>query len=146
MYRLELTLWHFASLSVAAWFCRLLILRFVSQMLRLAFHCRNPSVSEDGTWTATYWPVHTAYGREYLTLDVNFTKTGRGPRLKECAFWKKYLPQLMLITCKLWLHHKWGFVCVIMLFLKTTVAMFLCSISLCTTYYMFRPRLVAIFR
>jgi hypothetical protein len=62
--------------------------------------CRNPSMSEDGTWTATYWPVHTAYGREYLTLDINSTETGRGPRLKQCAFWKKYLPQLIATTCK----------------------------------------------
>nr|AAP87381.1 acetylcholinesterase-2 [Nephotettix cincticeps]BAI63653.1 ace-paralogous acetylcholinesterase [Nephotettix cincticeps]BAI63654.1 ace-paralogous acetylcholinesterase [Nephotettix cincticeps]BAI63655.1 ace-paralogous acetylcholinesterase [Nephotettix cincticeps]BAI63656.1 ace-paralogous acetylcholinesterase [Nephotettix cincticeps] len=61
----------------------------------------NPSMSEDGTWTATYWPVHTAYGREYLTLDVNSTATGRGPRLKQCAFWKKYLPQLIAATEKL---------------------------------------------
>ncbi|GLG99962.1 Acetylcholinesterase [Gryllus bimaculatus] len=49
----------------------------------------NPSLSADGTWTPTYWPVHTAYGREYLTLDVNTSETGRGPRLKQCAFWKK---------------------------------------------------------
>lgn len=55
-------------------------------------------MSEDGTWTSTYWPVHTAYGKEYLTLDVNSTTTGRGPRLKECAFWKKYLPQLVQST------------------------------------------------
>ncbi|KAJ9587339.1 hypothetical protein L9F63_019140, partial [Diploptera punctata] len=60
----------------------------------------NPSMSEDGTWTATYWPVHTAYGREYLTLDVNSTETGRGPRLKQCAFWKKYLPQLIATTSR----------------------------------------------
>jgi len=73
----------------------------IKHVLKMATFCRNPSLSEDGTWTATYWPVHTAYGREYLTLDVNSTKTGRGPRLKQCAFWKKYLPQLMLITCKL---------------------------------------------
>ncbi|KAK3925052.1 Acetylcholinesterase [Frankliniella fusca] len=58
----------------------------------------NPSMSEDGSWTSTYWPVHTAYGREYLTLDTNSTETGRGPRLKQCAFWKKYLPQLIAAT------------------------------------------------
>jgi hypothetical protein len=77
----------------------------LKHVLKMATFCRNPSLSEDGTWTPTYWPVHTAYGREYLTLDVNSTKTGRGPRLKQCAFWKKYLPQLMLITCKL---HVYG--------------------------------------
>lgn len=49
---------------------------------------------------STYWPVHTAYGREYLTLDVNTSETGRGPRLKQCAFWKKYLPQLISVTGK----------------------------------------------
>nr|QVD39207.1 Acetylcholine esterase [Schistocerca gregaria] len=58
----------------------------------------NPSKSEDGTWTATYWPVHTAYGREFLTLAINSSETGRGPRLKQCAFWKKYLPQLIAMT------------------------------------------------
>ncbi|KAJ1529628.1 hypothetical protein ONE63_006392 [Megalurothrips usitatus] len=60
----------------------------------------NPSMSEDGSWTSIYWPVHTAYGREYLTLDTNSTETGRGPRLKQCAFWKKYLPQLIAATCE----------------------------------------------
>jgi len=58
----------------------------------------NPSLCSDGTWTSTYWPVHTAYGREFLTLDVNSSETGRGPRLKQCAFWKKYLPQLVAST------------------------------------------------
>ena len=61
---------------------------------------RNPSMSEDGTWTDVYWPVHTPFGREYLTLAINNTSTGRGPRLKQCAFWKKYLPQLVAVTCK----------------------------------------------
>lgn len=60
----------------------------------------NPSLSPNGVWTPTVWPLHTAYGREYLTLDVNSTATGRGPRLKQCAFWKKYLPQLSQITCE----------------------------------------------
>jgi len=55
-------------------------------------------LAPNGVWTATFWPLHTAYGREYLTLDVNSTATGRGPRLKQCAFWKKYLPQLQQLT------------------------------------------------
>ena len=57
-------------------------------------------MSEDGTWTPVVWPEHTAHGREYLTLAVNNTSTGRGPRLKQCAFWKKYLPQLLALTSK----------------------------------------------
>ncbi|KAL3283179.1 hypothetical protein HHI36_006331 [Cryptolaemus montrouzieri] len=61
----------------------------------------NPSLSPNGVWTPTFWPLHTAYGREYLTLDVNSTATGRGPRLKQCAFWKKYLPQLQQLTDEL---------------------------------------------
>lgn len=61
----------------------------------------NPSLLSDGTWTSTYWPVHTAYGREFLTLGINSTATGRGPRVKQCAFWKKYLPQLMASTSEI---------------------------------------------
>ncbi|XP_066152185.1 acetylcholinesterase-like [Euwallacea fornicatus] len=61
----------------------------------------NPSLAPNGVWTATFWPLHTAYGREYLTLDVNSTATGRGPRLKQCAFWKKYLPQLQQLTAEM---------------------------------------------
>ncbi|XP_018319548.1 acetylcholinesterase-like isoform X2 [Agrilus planipennis] len=61
----------------------------------------NPSLSPSGAWTPTFWPVHTAYGREYLTLDINSTATGRGPRLKQCAFWMKYLPQLTQMTASL---------------------------------------------
>ncbi|XP_022918728.1 acetylcholinesterase-like [Onthophagus taurus] len=61
----------------------------------------NPSLSPNGVWTPTFWPTHTISGREYLTLDVNSTATGRGPRLKQCAFWKKYLPQLTQSTAEL---------------------------------------------
>jgi len=52
----------------------------------------NPSKSPDGTWTQEYWPVHTPYGREYMTFATNSSLVGRGPRLKQCAFWKKHLP------------------------------------------------------
>ncbi|XP_054168668.1 acetylcholinesterase-like [Oppia nitens] len=58
----------------------------------------NPSTSIDGQWSQTYWPLHTAYGKEYLTLSLNSTEIGRGPRTKQCAFWLKYLPQLMKDT------------------------------------------------
>ena len=61
---------------------------------------RNPSKGLDGSWTQIYWPLHTANGKEYLELDVNSTNTGRGPRLKQCAFWKKYMPQLVSATGK----------------------------------------------
>lgn len=52
-------------------------------------------MSSEGFWSNVYWPVHTAYGREYLTLAVNSTEVGRGHRTKQCAFWQKYLPHLL---------------------------------------------------
>lgn len=45
------------------------------------------------------WPIHTATGRQYLELGMNTSSIGRGPRLRQCAFWKKYLPQLIAATC-----------------------------------------------
>uniref|UniRef100_A0A182P2K3 Acetylcholinesterase n=2 Tax=Pyretophorus TaxID=44537 RepID=A0A182P2K3_9DIPT len=44
------------------------------------------------------WPKHTAHGRHYLELGLNTSFVGRGPRLRQCAFWKKYLPQLVAAT------------------------------------------------
>lgn len=29
---------------------------------------------------------------------MNRTHIGRGPRLRQCAFWKEYLPQLLTTT------------------------------------------------
>lgn len=77
-----------------------ILVHFPGWVLKWILYYRNPSQSPGGQWTGTYWPLHTAYGREYLTLSVNTTATGRGPRLKQCAFWKKYLPQLMQVTSK----------------------------------------------
>ncbi|XP_020287286.1 acetylcholinesterase-like isoform X2 [Pseudomyrmex gracilis] len=48
-----------------------------------------------------YWPPHTVANKEYLTLDINNTEIGSGPRVRQCAFWKKYLPQLLGATSKL---------------------------------------------
>ncbi|CAG2158026.1 unnamed protein product [Oppiella nova] len=58
----------------------------------------NPSTTINGQWSHTYWPLHTPHGKEYLTLAVNSTEIGRGPRTKQCAFWQKYLPQLIKDT------------------------------------------------
>lgn len=46
------------------------------------------------------WPKHTVNGKHYLELGINSTYVGRGPRLRQCAFWKEYLPQLVQATCK----------------------------------------------
>nr|AFI47642.1 ace-1(R) [Plutella xylostella] len=61
----------------------------------------NPSQSPNGELTKVHWPVHTAFGREYLSLSVNSSGTvGHGLRVKQCAFWQKYLPQLIAATSK----------------------------------------------
>lgn len=76
---------------------RLVLITFCMDYL---FH-RNPSKSPGGTWTQEYWPVHTPYGREYLTFATNHSWVGRGPRLRQCAFWKKYLPSLKTAAGKI---------------------------------------------
>ncbi|XP_076040560.1 acetylcholinesterase-like [Oratosquilla oratoria] len=60
----------------------------------------NPSENEDGEWDHTYWPVHTHTERSYLTLSTNISVIGKGPRLKKCAFWKKFLPKLSKLTAE----------------------------------------------
>ncbi|XP_037925135.1 acetylcholinesterase-like [Hermetia illucens] len=44
------------------------------------------------------WPKHTAHSRHYMELGLNSSSVGKGPRLRQCAFWKEYLPQLVLST------------------------------------------------
>nr|AAK09373.1 acetylcholinesterase precursor [Schizaphis graminum] len=58
----------------------------------------NPSKTLEGSWVTPKWPVHTAYGKEFLTLDTNNTSIGVGPRLEQCAFWKNYVPDLTAIS------------------------------------------------
>lgn len=55
-------------------------------------------MGDDGSWTEVAWPKHTAANKEYLTLDVNNTEVGYGIRVRQCAFWKKYIPQLLAST------------------------------------------------
>ncbi|XP_011699347.1 PREDICTED: acetylcholinesterase-like [Wasmannia auropunctata] len=61
----------------------------------------DPNIDESGELSLAYWPAHTAVNKEYLTLDVNSTEIGSGPRVRQCTFWKKYLPQLLSATSKL---------------------------------------------
>ncbi|XP_037510153.1 acetylcholinesterase isoform X1 [Rhipicephalus sanguineus] len=58
----------------------------------------NPSLSEEGHWERIYWPVHTAHGKEYLTLAVNSSLVGYGHRAKYCAFWQQFLPRLVNLS------------------------------------------------
>lgn len=55
---------------------------------------RNPSLSADRTWTETYWPLHTPMKRETLHLNALSAEVMEGHRVKKCAFWRKFLPQL----------------------------------------------------
>lgn len=55
----------------------------------------NPSLSADRTWTDTYWPLHTPLKRETLVLNSNSSTVIEGLRVKKCAFWRKFLPQLV---------------------------------------------------
>jgi hypothetical protein len=55
---------------------------------------RNPSLSADHTWTDEYWPLHTPLKRETLVLSADKSEVLEGHRVKKCAFWRKFLPQL----------------------------------------------------
>lgn len=61
----------------------------------------NPTLDENGVWSQLHWPLYTTHSKEYLTLAVNTTAIGRGPRTKQCAFWQNYLPKLMKDVAKL---------------------------------------------
>jgi len=54
----------------------------------------NPSLSEDRTWTDTYWPLHTPLKRETLVLNSGSSQVLEGLRVNKCAFWRNFLPQL----------------------------------------------------
>lgn len=54
----------------------------------------NPSLTGTGRWMDTYWPLHTPLKREILTLHVGPSTILEGHRVRKCAFWKKFLPQL----------------------------------------------------
>jgi len=56
----------------------------------------NPSLSADHTWTETYWPLHTPLKRETLHLNARNNSIMEGIRVKQCAFWRKFLPQLAI--------------------------------------------------
>ncbi|XP_069103406.1 acetylcholinesterase-like isoform X1 [Argopecten irradians] len=51
------------------------------------------------------WPIHTHTERKYLRLDThlvnnldNSQSVRSGPRIKQCAFWREYLPKLVTAT------------------------------------------------
>ena len=50
------------------------------------------------------WPLHSYRGREYIILDTTFHDHNRKPqvgnayKVKDCAFWRDYVPTLMRTT------------------------------------------------
>ena len=68
--------------------------------------CRDPN-QVPGIRRVDEWPLYTPTAREYLELNSRFLKdtdkskaVGRGPRIKECAFWDEYIPQLIVASGK----------------------------------------------
>ena len=70
-----------------------IVCMYVCMSLMILF-CRNPSLSAGNTWAADYWPLHTPLKRETLLLNADKSETLEGNRVKRCAFWRKFLPQL----------------------------------------------------
>ena len=64
------------------------------QSLYPYFHFSNPSLGDKGRWESTYWPLHTPLKRETLTLSSSSAEVIEGHKVQECAFWKRFLPQL----------------------------------------------------
>ncbi|CAO4383000.1 unnamed protein product [Caenorhabditis nigoni] len=60
----------------------------------------DPNKNEDGSFTQDIWPKYNSVSMEYMNMTVESSypsqnRIGHGPRRKECAFWKAYLPNLM---------------------------------------------------
>lgn len=66
----------------------------------------NPNRNPDGTYTSDVWPLYMQNSMEYMNLTVETdynsgaSHIGTGPRRKQCAFWKKLLPNLMAAVGK----------------------------------------------
>ena len=77
---------------------------------------RNPNKNPDGSWMGQLWPTFTEVSRrggrgqrgraerpqaeEYAELTINRTRAGNGPRRRQCAFWRHYVPALYTATCQ----------------------------------------------
>lgn len=65
------------------------------------FVFRNPNTSP-GAVSLDEWPLHSISHQEYLELNTKYLDSsnkwravGKGPRIRECAFWNTYLPNLL---------------------------------------------------
>ena len=92
-------------------------------VLQHLFYFRNPSFTAANTWTETYWPLHTPHRREVLHLNARNTSVMEGLRVKQCAFWRKFLPQLgkMMIMMMIMMIMK---IMIIMMMMMMMMMMF----------------------
>lgn len=64
----------------------------------------DPNRNPDGSLTPDSWPPYNANSMEYMNLTVKSQylagarRIGRGPRRKQCTFWKKIVPSLLSIS------------------------------------------------
>ena len=58
---------------------------------------RNPSLTGAGRWNEFYWPLHSPLKRDILILSADSRSILHGHRVRKCAFWKKFLPQLGIL-------------------------------------------------
>ena len=60
---------------------------------------RDPNKYANGSWVPTlggaYWPIHSHANREYLEIGTTRHQNRSGFKVKECEFWKTYLPMLL---------------------------------------------------
>jgi acetylcholinesterase len=62
---------------------------------------RNPNKQSGGVNDYKELPVWPQYDREqqrYMTMNSQDASIGHGPRRRQCAFWKDYIPPLMVAT------------------------------------------------
>lgn len=68
------------------------------------FFNRNPNKEPGETRDVDDWPIHTYKEREYIVLDTKFHEHNKKPtvekgyKIKQCAFWREYVPTLMHTT------------------------------------------------
>jgi len=59
----------------------------------------DPNKFLNGSWVPSlrgvYWPVHSHTDREYLEIQTVRHNNKSAFKVKECQFWKSYLPQLI---------------------------------------------------
>ncbi|XP_056004732.1 acetylcholinesterase-like isoform X2 [Ostrea edulis] len=64
----------------------------------------NPNKEPGETRDVDDWPIHTYKEREYIVLDTKFHEHNKKPtvekgyKIKQCAFWREYVPTLMHTT------------------------------------------------